>query len=98
MQVLLAEAGKKWQVWPGHPWFPSGHEAFAASAAACLVLLYGRAWLTAALPAAGLMGWALVAAGYHAVPDVLAAAVYGPLAAALLLRLTGGPVRPPRAA
>ena len=33
---LLAELGKLHVVWPGKPWFPSGHQTLATTIAACI--------------------------------------------------------------
>jgi len=43
LAVVLAESGKYFQVWPGHPSFPSGHETFGLCAAANLALSQKRA-------------------------------------------------------
>jgi membrane-associated phospholipid phosphatase len=74
--VTLAEWGKRQTAWPGHYGFPSGHETFAVAAATCLVLR-DRRWVPLAVPVAGIMGWALVRAGYHDWPDVLGGAALG---------------------
>lgn len=83
--VLLAEAGKKWEVWHGHSGFPSGHATLAAACAMCLILR-DRRWAALSVPATALMAWALVAANYHDVPDVVGALILGPTVAALVLR------------
>ena len=75
--VVLAEAGKYFAVWPGHPSFPSGHESFAVSSSACLAAA-DRRWLWAVVPICLIMGWALVAAGYHHPIDVAGAALLAP--------------------
>lgn len=85
LAVLLAEAGKKWEVWHGHSGFPSGHATLAAACATCLILR-DRRWAALSVPATALMAWALVAARYHDVPDVVGALVLGPAVAALVLR------------
>ncbi|HVK06245.1 MAG TPA: phosphatase PAP2 family protein [Armatimonadaceae bacterium] len=85
--VALAQAGKRWEVWPGHPGFPSGHETFTVSAAMCLVLLHGaRRWLLPGVVASALMGWAVVRAGFHHPPEVAGAVVLGVAGAAAVCR------------
>jgi membrane-associated phospholipid phosphatase len=74
--TLLAKAGKRYEVWGGHPLFPSGHTAFAVTAAVCLVAR-DRRWAIVAVPSAALIMWGLVRAGYHDVPDVLGGAALG---------------------
>lgn len=86
LAVLLAEAGKKYEVWHGHSGFPSGHATFALACATCLILR-DRRWAWLAAPSVLLMAWALVAAHYHDVPDVVGALILGPTVAALVLRL-----------
>jgi membrane-associated phospholipid phosphatase len=87
--LLLAEEGKRHQVWPGHPGFPSGHETFALACATCLACRNPR-WLWAAIPLAALLGWALIKAHFHQTSEVFGALLTGPppvlLCYALLLR------------
>ena len=85
LATLLAESGKRFEVWPGHPSFPSGHETFCLAAAACLAAR-DRRWLCLGLPLAALMAWALVAARFHAPVDVAGALLTGPPAALLCQR------------
>lgn len=85
LPVVLAEAGKKVSVWPGHPSFPSGHETFALAAGTCLAFRNPR-WLWAVLPLCGLLAWALVAAGYHQPLDTAGALLLGPPIAWFCLR------------
>ena len=82
--VLLAEEGKRLPVWAGHPGFPSGHMAFAAAAGTCL-LWTNKRWAGAAVPLCGVLGWALVRAGYHAPADVFGSLVFAPPLAWLCL-------------
>ena len=86
--VLLAEAGKRGEVWPQHPTFPSGHETFALATATFLARRDPR-WLTVALPLLLLLAWALVAAHFHRPLDVAGALLVGPPAALLCDRLLG---------
>lgn len=77
LAVSLAESGKYFEVWPGHPGFPSGHESFALSLATSLVVWDCR-WLALALPLAGLQAWILIIAHFHQPPDVVGALFVGP--------------------
>ena len=76
--VGLAELGKTMQVWPGHPNFPSGHTALAASAATVIVLHRGRAWLWITTPLVLLMGAALIYGHWHTPDEVAGALLLGP--------------------
>lgn len=87
LAVALAESGKRWEVWPGHSGFPSGHETFCLAAVTCLAVRDPR-WLALGLPLSALMAWALVAAHYHTPVDVAGALLTGP-APALLCQLAG---------
>ena len=81
--VALAESGKRWEVWEGHPGFPSGHETLALAAATCLACR-DRRWLAACVPLAALQAWALITGHFHTPEDVTGALVTGilpPLAA-----------------
>ena len=86
--VVLAELGKKLQVWPGHGNFPSGHTTFAASAATCLVLRRGPIWLWLAAPLVALMMASLVYGHWHTVDEVVAASILGPSVAFCLWQVT----------
>ena len=86
LAVVLAESGKHFQVWPGHPSFPSGHETFGLCAAASLALRNVR-WLILSLPLVLLLAWALVDAHFHQPIDVAGALLVGPPCAALFQRL-----------
>jgi membrane-associated phospholipid phosphatase len=80
LTVILAESGKHFSVWPGHPNFPSGHESFAASAATCLIVR-DRRWAWVAVPLALTIGGALVAAGYHRPIEVVGGMILGAVVA-----------------
>ena len=82
LAVILAEGGKRWEVWPGHPSFPSGHETFCLAAMTCLAVRDVR-WLGVGLPLSALMAWALVAAQFHTPVDVAGALLTGPAPALL---------------
>ena len=77
LAVILAESGKRWEVWPGHPTFPSGHETFCLATMTCLAVRDPR-WLCIGLPLSGLMAWVLVAARFHTPVDVAGALLTGP--------------------
>ena len=76
MTVVLAELGKHFQVWTGHPEFPSGHGSFAAAATAALIARDWR-WALVAVPLALTIGWALVGAGYHEPIEVIGGMALG---------------------
>ena len=81
--VMLAESGKKWEVWAGHPAFPSGYETLALAATTCLACRNWR-WLAVGAPLAALQAWALITGHFHTPEDVTGALVTGivpPLAA-----------------
>ena len=75
--VVLTELGKKYEVWPGHSNFPSGHTTFATAAATSLVLQRGRRWLWLVAPLALLMGLTLAYGHWHTPDEVLAGWVVG---------------------
>ncbi len=77
LAVALAESGKRWEVWHGHPSFPSGHETFCLAAVTCLAARDPRS-LVLGLPLSLLMAWALIAARFHTPTDVAGALLTGP--------------------
>lgn len=77
LAVILAESGKRLEVWPGHPGFPSGHETLALAAATCLVVR-DRRWLWAVLPLALIQAVLLVIAHFHHPVEVAGALLTGP--------------------
>lgn len=77
LSVGLAESGKRWEVWHGHPSFPSGHETFCLAAVTCLAVRDTR-WLALGLPLSLAMAWALIAARFHTPIDVVGALLTGP--------------------
>ena len=86
--VTLAELGKKHQIWPGHPYFPSGHTTFAAAAATCIVIQRGWGWAWMVVPLVLLMAGSLVYGRWHTLDEVAAAMLLGPLVAWWLMRVT----------
>lgn len=74
--VLVAETGKRYQVWHGHPAFPSGHETLAVACATAL-LIRSRRWAAVVVPLSAAIGWALVRAGHHTPIEVIAGAATG---------------------
>lgn len=85
--VSLAELGKKFQVWPGHGGFPSGHTTFAATCSTALVLRRGVRWLVPGAILTGLMMASLVIAGWHTIADTLGAVALAVLIATLVWRI-----------
>jgi len=92
LAVVLAESGKRWEVWPGHPSFPSGHETFCLAAMTCLAVRDAR-WLGLGLPLSLAMAWALIAAGFHTPIEVAGALLTGPGPALLCQLYRVGPRR-----
>ena len=86
LAVVLAESGKRYEVWPGHPGFPSGHETLALAAATCLVVC-DRRWLWVAVPLTLAQAVLLVVAHFHQPPEVAGALLIGPPVAWLGHRL-----------
>ena len=82
LAVAVAESGKRFEVWSGHPGFPSGHESFALAAVVSLAIRDWR-WLILGFPAALLLSWALVDAHYHVPMDVVGAWLLAPPCALL---------------
>ncbi|HEY3328988.1 MAG TPA: hypothetical protein VGK19_03120 [Capsulimonadaceae bacterium] len=78
-------------VWPGHPYFPSGHEAFAASVATSIAWRFGVRWGALAALCASILAPSLVLAGFHEVWDVVASLVVCPvvtIACHVILRIS----------
>ena len=94
LAVALAESGKHFQVWPGHPGFPSGHETFGLSVATSLGVL-DRRWLGVALPLAALLAWALVAAHFHTPEDIAGAILLSPACTLLCHLAVRDSLKPP---
>lgn len=85
--VVLAELGKKHEVWSGHPGFPSGHTTFAAATSAVIVAYRGRYWLILCGPATIVMMYALVYLRHHEPPEVFGGLILGVGLASLVMRL-----------
>jgi membrane-associated phospholipid phosphatase len=92
--VVAARLGKYWQVWPGDPGFPSGHQAFAAAATACLVRMGGRLSVILCVPLLVIMGSALVTVKAHDLRGVIGGVVVGVLAATVCWYLLGRKLLP----
>jgi len=86
--VLLAELGKKYHVWPGHPNFPSGHTTFATAAATVLILQRGRRWAWMMVTLALLEAFSLVYDRWHTPEEALGGLILGAALPPLLWRLT----------
>lgn len=72
----LAWVGKTVEVWPGHPLFPSGHTAWAATIAVLLVAR-DRRWVPWVLVLLALVVAALLLANYHEPLEILGGAGVG---------------------
>jgi membrane-associated phospholipid phosphatase len=90
LAVTLAELGKKYQVWHGHPFFPSGHTTFATAAAICLVMRRGPRWLAIAVPLVVLMGWGLAYGHWHTPTEVFGGFLLASLITPLFFRFCTG--------
>lgn len=77
LAIAATKAGKRWQIWPGHPAFPSGHTTMALACAYCLVARRGRAYLWPATVFCVLMGVALVGGHWHTPVEIIGALVPG---------------------
>ena len=84
LTAILAELGKRVQIWPGHPTFPSGHMAQAAAFCVSLVRLRGKRWAWLGVPLLPAMAWALWASHAHDIPEILGGLVLGILVAWLI--------------
>ena len=82
----LAELGKALVIWPGHPTFPSGHEAFGAATAMCIVARKGY-WLPIVMILLLALAWGLVTVNFHSIVDVAAGLVLGIFIALIVQRL-----------
>jgi len=86
--VAMAELGKKYQIWHGHPNFPSGHTTFATSAAVCLIMQRGKAWAWLAIALTVVIGILLVYDQWHTPVEVLGGWILGTVVPYALWRLT----------
>ena len=90
LAVGLAELGKKFQIWPGHQGFPSGHTTFAATSTTLLFLRRGPRWLLVGIPLTLLMMASLIYGHWHSLGDTLGAVVLSLSVSLLLWKLTRG--------
>lgn len=74
--VGLSEAAKAAVLWPHHPTFPSGHEAFGVSLTVSLAQ-DRRWWLAVGIGACVLLAWGLLTWRVHAPVDMAAGAFLG---------------------
>jgi len=76
LAALITLGGKALEVWPGNPLFPSGHTAYAVTAAVFLAVR-DRRWLGAVVLLVGLHALALVLGDYHVPVDIAGGAAVG---------------------
>jgi membrane-associated phospholipid phosphatase len=79
LTAALAELGKRVQIWPGHPAFPSGHTAQATVCCVCLIRLRGKRWAWLTVPLLPAMAWALKASGAHNFSEIAGGLLLGAL-------------------
>jgi membrane-associated phospholipid phosphatase len=80
LAALLAEMGKHYQVWPGHPGFPSGHTALTVALCWNLYLRHkanNTYWLWFLLAIAVFQGVRLVLGNAHTPIEVFVGAILG---------------------
>ncbi|GAB4462391.1 MAG: hypothetical protein OHK0029_29160 [Armatimonadaceae bacterium] len=82
--VVIARAGKVFEVWNGHPGFPSGHANLAFAVATCMALARSGKWALWSYLLAFAMLPSLVFHGAHDIPEVLGGATTGTVIPALV--------------
>ena len=83
LSFVLAHVNRWFDLWKSHPNFPSGHETFASCMGTALVLI-DRRWVWLVLPLLGLLGYALVRAGWHGRLEVVGGFLLGTAVMAVL--------------
>lgn len=86
LAVLLAETGKKYDILPGHPDFPSGHATFAAAAATVVVLQRGHIWIWLAAPLVAAISVSLCVIRAHTPVEVAGGVLLGFAVASLVCK------------
>ena len=86
ISFVLAHVNRWFDLWKAHPYFPSGHETFAACMATALVYA-DRRWAVPMLALLALLGSMLVRAGWHGRMEVVAGALLGIVVAAAVLQV-----------
>jgi len=77
VSAVLTTLGKRFEVWPGHPGFPSGHSAFAATCAVLIARYRGVWWWILCAPLIPLMMLGMVWNKAHSPIEVIAGAALG---------------------
>ncbi|HEY9084752.1 MAG TPA: phosphatase PAP2 family protein [Candidatus Tyrphobacter sp.] len=86
ISFTLAHVNRWFDLWPAHPYFPSGHETLAACLATAAALEDRRLALLA-FPLLALLGYALVRSGWHDRMEVVAGFLLGALVMAIAARI-----------
>jgi membrane-associated phospholipid phosphatase len=86
--TVLAEAGKRYMIWPHDPAFPSGHETFASSVAAS-ICIRDRRWIPLCAFTCIFLGWVLVAIHAHTPFEITAGFLLGALTTLGIMGLIG---------
>lgn len=86
ISFVLAHVNRWFDLWKQHPYFPSGHETFAACACTLLVAI-DRRFLVPAMLLLALLGYSLVRTGWHGRFEVIGGFVLGAAVAACTLQV-----------
>ena len=80
ISFIIAHVNRWFDLWPAHPYFPSGHETLAACLATAIVL-ENRRFALLAFALTAFLGYALVRFGWHDPMEVVAGFALGTLTA-----------------
>ncbi|MGH7737092.1 MAG: phosphatase PAP2 family protein [Candidatus Tyrphobacter sp.] len=88
LSFVLAHVNRWFDLWKTHPYFPSGHETFAACVATALVVR-DRRYLIFALVVLVILGYGLVRSGWHGRFEVVAGFILGSVVTLTTLKANG---------
>ncbi len=86
ISFILAHLNRWFDLWPAHPYFPSGHETFAACIGTAAVFEKRRLVLPV-FALIALLGYGLVRLGWHDPMEVIAGFALGTVVAAGALKV-----------